>query len=371
MTVLPLAAIIWRFSIKKMASILMVATACASVGVIMMLVQEGLRLKTVSKLTASVDQANSSFCTPQQLAKGTWVKNITDRAPYSVAQQFGNLLVSKCYNVTDVFSVTPWISYEWVPNDDCVFRAWDPDLFCSRFANQTISFLGDSLSWEMFCALGYSLGTAYLDEHLIGRPAIASKTDVIIDVCHNTTRLTFRRDDYLQQIPTILQEQNPNILVLNRGAHYVDDVRLEQGIRENIAQLEAHQRNLTFRNDKFQVVLRLTVPGHPLCKQFQEPSSSLEDMWSLINNKSLYTKDFHPKAPTFRWWEFQKQNSLILDLYRREISNVSYQVLDAVIPLVLRPDLHSDCLHSCLPGRIDLYHRMFLHQLTSTSTAAS
>ena len=53
-----------------------------------------------------------------------------------------------------------------------------------------------------------------------------------------------------------------------------------------------------------------------------------------------------------------------------EKSNLSYSAIDAYKINIRRPDLHNSrsdgffyCLHSCIPGKSDIYNRLLLHFL--------
>ena len=53
------------------------------------------------------------------------------------------------------------------------------------------------------------------------------------------------------------------------------------------------------------------------------------------------------------------QNQLMLDAFSK--SGLTYQVIDAYDINILRPDQHTDCLHSCYPGKMDVYSQLLLH----------
>jgi hypothetical protein len=71
----------------------------------------------------------------------------------------------------------------------------------------------------------------------------------------------------------------------------------------------------------------------------------------------------------YHYRDFNHQNKLIIDALAT--SGLDYQVIDAYKPNILRPDQHripkgnKDCLHSCYPGKMDLYNQLMLHILLS------
>ena len=313
------------------------------------------------------------WCTPQEVQNGKWVRVERDQAPYDTPDDFQKS--SLCYNVSKVSTITPWVTYDWVPSSNCSFRAFDADLFCNTFSNQTVSFIGDSLSFEMYAALIYSLGGNVVERDSL-RSGRFKLDHVITDgICNNSKtssnglRLTYRRDDSLENLPVLFQIQQPDLLILNRGAHFVHNFKLRRQIVQTIAQVQAYQQDCRNQSRVCKIIVRKTIPGHPLCWNYHQPSDSLEDMWSIINNRSLYT--WSREAPHFHWWDFQSQNELVVNLFNQSLPRVEFDVLDAVNPLVLRPDLHrwahgkKDCLHSCYPGRMDFLNQLFLHQSTT------
>ena len=68
----------------------------------------------------------------------------------------------------------------------------------------------------------------------------------------------------------------------------------------------------------------------------------------------------------YRWEFFKHQNEVALQLLENS-SVANYDVIDAYYANILRPDQHArpnaDCLHSCRPGKIDVYNRFLQHFL--------
>jgi hypothetical protein len=72
----------------------------------------------------------------------------------------------------------------------------------------------------------------------------------------------------------------------------------------------------------------------------------------------------------FHWYHFQHQNLLAeAELKRRRQHNLTYQILDGYDVNGLRPDKHTDCLHSCCPGKMDVFPQLILHYLRGDRTA--
>jgi hypothetical protein len=121
---------------------------------------------------------------------------------------------------------------------------------------------------------------------------------------------------------------------------------------------------------KCQLIWRTTVPGHPKCKSFIEPSKSLAEIEGGMGRKSFTV----PPKKNYWWSEFKHQNILALLALSHSLD---YDILPAYEINLLRPDDHKkrdDCLHSCVPGKAAVYnqallHLMLLHQQDETTNA--
>jgi len=182
-------------------------------------------------------------------------------------------------------------------------------------------------------------------------------------VCNNTSILIGGKDFYLNdRVAEIIDSHSPDVLVLNRGAHYVPDWKLLNDLRTNIfPTLEDWQAKCNLNKNKNKkggddclLIWRTTVPGHPDCMAYQEPMQSVEKMEEIIaaNNNSNY-----------HWHDFSHQNELVLNAFQQQ-TNLTYQVMDTYSINILRPDLHltkTDCLHTCMPDDLTsswLFHHM-------------
>jgi len=67
------------------------------------------------------------------------------------------------------------------------------------------------------------------------------------------------------------------------------------------------------------------------------------------------------KWKEMHWWDFKHQNKLVLEAFKK--SSLRYDIIDAYEINILRPDLHRDGLHSCFPGKMDIYNQLLLHFL--------
>jgi GDSL/SGNH-like Acyl-Esterase family found in Pmr5 and Cas1p len=265
-----------------------------------------------------------------------------------------------------------WDTYEWVPNDSaisdsssssssghqtpCHFSAWNRAMFCEIARYATVLIVGDSLSWENYASLALLLG-AHPVHHGYQRMSWHSQTNI-----GHETRLVYRRDDYLDTVRDALSEDGsnhvPQVVVLNRGAHYVNDTELLKGVRSTLDAVEGWLSRCDDLNIRCHFFWRTTVPGHHHCRTFKGPVNDEARMEAHVADLSQYTS----KEIEYHWYDFRRQN-LLVEAELASRGGVPHQVLDGYRINLLRPDGHNDCLHSCYPGKMDVYSQLLLHYL--------
>jgi hypothetical protein len=252
----------------------------------------------------------------------------------------------------------------------------------------TIAIVGDSLSWEHYASLVQLLGLRTRQNYQ--HQSRELQTNIQQSVCNGETAVVYRRDDQLTQLPSVWQQHDtdftaathssfPTVLILNRGAHYVNDTILLAGIRNNIREVGAWRKECRALKGDCHLLWRTSVPGHAGCDQhtdsahgsdiehiqndydYSRPVNDLPAMESRIANRTLYTE----RQLKYHWYDYQHQNELVIKELDR--SGLDYTVLDAYKLNVLRPDEHrshqNDCLHNCYPGKMDVYNQLLLHFL--------
>ena len=186
--------------------------------------------------------------------------------------------------------------------------------------------------------------------------------------------------------PEIIKEYHPDILILNRGAHYTPDSELIQDLNTTIIpalkqwQEECQSRqepgtivqehdgtdtgthrslrtsswttrtrglhDITHNQQQKNVhqcmlIWRTSVPGHPNCTDFKHPSNSLSEMEALVQKGA---------AHGWGWDKFKDQNAIAVNMLID--AGLDVDVMDAYKVNILRPDGHrpGDCLHtvSCM-----------------------
>ena len=308
------------------------------------------------------------LCRRYQITSGQWLSVQWEKPPYVTTVKH-----LRCYPA-ETYRQSPWRTYTWMPDmaavGACSFAEFQSDDFCALLPRATVSIIGDSLSWEQYRSLIqlHNVPTRQGYQH----QSFELNTNIQQPICDGgATAVVYRRDDTLQYVQESIDQNFPTVLVLNRGAHYVPDDQLKQEMKSLI---EVIQKWLQKCEDDYKIEChffwRTTVPGHIGCNTTERatttPAYDLHDMEKTwIKNKSLY----NDVSREYHWYDFQHQNEIVLDLLKESglLEKLNVQVIDAYYINTLRPDEHradaGDCLHSCFPGKMDVYNRLLLHYL--------
>lgn len=292
----------------------------------------------------------SPLCTMEQLVApgGAWVSHTHDRPPYSPKR--GEVQQKTC---THFDANQPWKTWDWVPKDDaiCHYPPFDAHEYCSLAHNQTVLIIGDSINFDIFLHLSHMLGVPQALPKARRRDA-----QLISHVCNRTSRLIGQRDFTLTGSLKNYVETNdatlfPNIVLLNRGAHYVEDHILQQDFHTIIFPL-LHQWQHSCL-----LLWRTSIQGHVDCHNYTQPATSFKEV----------EHDLAYHAPAgYGWQHFEHQNQLVRKGGNQ--TNLQSQVMNAYPTNILRWDAHvhnparGDCLHTCLPSD-DGYDRLLLHMM--------
>mmetsp|Transcript_15543 Transcript_15543/g.23521 ORF Transcript_15543/g.23521 Transcript_15543/m.23521 type:complete len:345 (-) Transcript_15543:510-1544(-) len=296
------------------------------------------------------DTEKRTLCTMEQLVQGKWTMGAEkDKPPYIPTP--GERQQKTCHGFDPS---ARWQDWEWTPEDhsrcDFLNSDIDSDLFCSLARNKTIVIQGDSISFDHFLSLSHLLGVPVAPPRAVPKdPLRVSK------ICNGTSMLIGKKDFHLQQVGRIIKEFHPDVMILNRGAHYVSDEQLIQHLNSTvIPHIVTWQDECVLEKKDCHFVWRSTVPGHPHCTQFTKPAESVEEMEMMIAT-----------SPQYNWDKFKGQNELVMDLLSGS-SLTAFNMFDGYPINILRPDLHgpahNDCLHTCLP-RDNIYSFITLHLL--------
>lgn len=303
------------------------------------------------------------LCTMEQVKTGIWKPIRLPKPPFIPTYlQFRN----ECYTNDELQNAPHWDTHYWEPTD-CSFPPWDADEFCALSKNKTIAIIGDSLSLEHFSALAHQLGFFGNIDDVWKKEADGK--NYIVSVCDHQTTLLYRRTFFLEprMLADVLSIITPDIMVLNRGSWFSVDGKLLKSMKRLGPVLQTYQETCRNASLDCQLIWRTTVPGHPDCRQFTEPATSIAAMEAHIANLSLYSRYGRGK---FHWWDFSRQNSLVVDLLQEWVS------VDNIMPAydinILRPDQHTmenrsneiDCLHNCgVSGKVTVYNQLLLQMM--------
>jgi hypothetical protein len=129
-------------------------------------------------------------------------------------------------------------------------------------------------------------------------------------------------------------------VVISAGAHFHDVPNYARAWDALIPQIVATRQQ--FPHVKF--TWRTIVPGHVDCKNETGP---IESYLPPSRGHDYYQWGLHP----------------VFDNYSRRRAKENNMTMVEMGPLYLRPDAHSDCLHMCLPGPLDLFPILLLGML--------
>jgi hypothetical protein len=333
------------------------------------------------------------LCSRDELQQGAWIPTILPKAPY-----VPNNIKLRCYPKEHYDQ--EWKTWQWQPHAQasghCTLLAWNKNAFCHlAHAFSTIAIVGDSLSWEQYASLIQLLG---LKSHQTyqHRSKLLDQNHIEYACPKRNVRLLYRRDDLLQKLPHVLNDNTsssfPQVLILNRGAHYTNDTVFLQGIHQVLQALRPWQEQCQLLQRPCHVFWRTSVPGHPSCWNFSRPVTNVTDMEAYIRNPHHYDH-YLERQWNYHWYDYQHQNELALHAIEQHVAEtitttatsssssssssqhqqqhyVQFDIIDAYHINLLRPDEHrwqhnqSDCLHSCYPGKMDLYNQLLLHYLS-------
>ena len=319
------------------------------------------------------DQSSPPLCNRSQIIRGMWVPEHLSKPPY-----IPTVVHLRCYPRDAYYDKKHgWDTHQWMPHDaaagQCDFTQWRSDMYCAILRYSTVLIVGDSLSWEHYASLVQQLG---IKTHQ-GYQHQSRELDTTIgqSVCDGKSQILYRRDDRLTKFRNALLPPGvgspygpplPQVVILNRGAHYANDTLFLNNLKSNLDVVEEWQDKCDDLGIKCHFFWRTTVPGHPNCGNYTKPVKDKSYMEAIIGNLNNY--DDHRLL--YHWYDFQHQNLLA----ERELQSrkIRHRILDAYHLNVLRPDEHrshqNDCLHSCYPGKMDVYSRLLLHYLRGDRT---
>jgi len=330
-------------------------------------------------LNSTSSSSSHPLCTRNEIRVGFWKPLILDGPPYNPRTRH-----LQCYPESEYkTSAGQWkYTYEWQPvassTTDCVLSNWNRDNFCNIMKRATILIIGDSLSFEHYRSLGHLLGIhiSQFSQH----KSKEEQGNIVNYACQKQTRIVYRRDDLLSNVSQAILKGGtfPQVIVMNRGAHYQNDTMLMKGMEKVVEELKIWKLKCQTFNITCHLLWRTSVPGHPNCEKrdFRGPVNDLHTMEAMISDRSNYNN----RTIKYHWYDYQRQNQMVVDMLTnnpsisqqgQETSSHPFflEIIDAYYLNVRRPDEHrvhqGDCLHNCYPGKQDVYSQLLLHFLKS------
>lgn len=256
---------------------------------------------------------------------------------------------------------------------DITVQPFNHDAMCKLIDKKSIMILGDSISDEFFFSLGSALiqskgkcmdsGEMHVGYVGVGGTIPYQQFHTNKFGCSSTV-VTYLRHDYFVMSeegdtyphmtaqdrvfygagwPHIVEKLGTDLLIVNRGAHFVEDDVVIKEVDETLTALTKKF------GDKLSIIFRSSVPGHADYneRRYEPP----------LKHKPVM------KADGYNWHRFEKQNELIRALLHEKHEHVLF--LDIFPATVLRPDGHTteDALHYCIPGPIDQWVVFFYNVL--------
>jgi hypothetical protein len=276
----------------------------------------------------STQHLEQELCEVDQLTPGQFVNATYERPPYTPMR--GEVQQKTCVGFEPN---KMWSNWEWKPSSNCSFPRFDADTFCQMAINKTVAIVGDSISLDHYLSLSHLLGIPQ------ALPRARNKSALLVSkTCNGTSTVIGKRDFFLHNVGNIIDEFNPDVLVLNRGAHYTPNDKLADDLhRIIIPSLVDWQTQCKLQHRNCMFIWRTSVPGHPNCTQYTQPATSVEAMEAVIEEHGA----------VFKWNAFKEQNELIMSILAE--SNLTYEIMDGYNVNILRPDAHKnkgDCLHT-------------------------
>jgi len=246
------------------------------------------------------------------------------------------------------FNGTATDEWLWTPADAAcsarLLQNLTRESWCTAHAGARLLLVGDSLSMQHYDAAMLLVGDPKTDKNAArGGCDAPSEWGVIchaMAVCNGSVILAAVRSDHLvldapafsfdtarnvMQYPVapLLAAMQPTLVLLNRGAHWVEDNELLRGLESTIAFLQGALPAGA------RILLRNTPAGHLHCEEHSRPLAA-----PLSNTELL----------PWHWGDFARQNGVV----RAWAAQRGLPVLDFAGPTLLRPDWHLDqwdCLH--------------------------
>ena len=217
--------------------------------------------------------------------------------------------------------------YDWTPSF-CHLLSWNATQFCELLGDRIILIRGDSTGMQSAVSL---MNLIYAHDGGCQTQIIASSAAL----------LGARNTGNTMLIHEAVRASNASIVILSAGAHFhtLADLSIQWDLVPQ--ELEIVRREYP----GVKIAFKSINPGHVDCKQHTEPIDTFFPNPDPAADK--YHWNMHPAFDNFNRQRALQHNMTLIEM----------------TPLYLRPDMHSDCLHACLPGPVNLFAILVLNML--------
>jgi hypothetical protein len=243
-------------------------------------------------------------------------------------QSGGRACLCDAVTPTDRWKVHHREKYEWVPSF-CFLRPWNAKAFCDLLGDRNILIRGDSSAGQSAITL----------INMLSAKGEKCQTQITFSWA-NLLALPSNPANF--RLIDMVRKTNASIVIFSAGAHFFELSKYAHAwepMPQRIAEVLSE-----FPHVKF--AFKTINPGHVDCRQHANPIDHYVPPRDAGNDE--YKWNLHPA----------------FDNYAKEFvrTKLNIPIID-MSPLYTRPDAHSDCLHFCLPGPLDIFSVLLMNML--------
>ena len=313
-------------------------------------------------------------CSSDYFKYGQWIRGAEKCGLY---KHYPNSAIEDDNNIPPNFG-EEYISGDWCWKPyGCEVQKFNRTLFCEKLAGRRVLVVGDSIQHQFYLAF-HKLINSTRDgmSQWNGYPPNSEQGLICEDL--GGGRLHYIRSDQMavenvspwnlhRQMPRVTDRDwaaiadNFDILVLNKGAHYVP---VEESVAATRKTAEFLQTYLA-KDKNRQVFFRTTPQGAAHCTNQSVANTTLllsEPTWLIGVNESD-PADIQRYVQEYNWDKFPLTNRATVTLLRNSLPSNQFTVIHVAEMTALRPDGHRcysrfeecDELHFFLPSVVDTW----------------
>ncbi|RYH31338.1 hypothetical protein EON65_02845 [archaeon] len=324
-------------------------------------------------------------CAPEQFKYGQWIRGIS-ACGLSAQYDFGLVESIMVHPPPEHQTFNHFADWCWQPHN-CKVRPFSVDEFCHRLAGRRMLVVGDSTQHEFYVGIHMQLHVPYQPPTQWVVDDLINDNSRLGKICDGKGggRLEYIRNDQISMSDVVpwnlpaffngvrvisrdwkVVAPHFDILVLNKGTHYLPDGVSKAQTRETAAFL----RQFLAEDPKRHVFFRTTPPGHPHCSNLSRANETLllsEPTWM----PPLTEAEHKLFVDTFNYDKFPHMNEETVRILLEMLPPRQFTVLYVAEMSVLRPDGHRcfmngqgkeecDWIHHYMPSVVDSWvHVLF------------